>query len=60
VSRPAGTPALPYISVVDDYVLFWPAAAGALAALMRRAADGGSYCITLHLTRIATWILSLG
>ncbi|MER6435915.1 CoA transferase [Streptomyces sp. NPDC001185] len=57
---PTSTPALPYISVVNDYVLSWLATTGVLAALMRRATDGGSYRVTLNLTRIATWILSLG
>ncbi|MFG3587421.1 CoA transferase [Streptomyces sp. NPDC047990] len=57
---PTSTPALPYISVVNDYVLSWLATTGALAALTRRATDGGSYRVTLNLTRIATWILSLG
>ncbi|MFE9899124.1 CoA transferase [Streptomyces achromogenes] len=57
---PTSTPALPYISVVNDYVLSWLATTGALAALMRRAEEGGSYRVTLNLTRIATWILSLG
>ncbi|MEU9153693.1 CoA transferase [Streptomyces sp. NPDC048417] len=59
-ARPTSTPALPYISVVNDYVLSWLATTGVLAALMRRATDGGSYRVTLNLTRIATWILSLG
>ncbi|MEU0969078.1 CoA transferase [Streptomyces sp. NPDC005917] len=59
-AQPTSTPALPYISVVNDYVLSWLATTGALAALMRRATDGGSYRVTLNLTRIATWILSLG
>ncbi|MEV7391632.1 CoA transferase [Streptomyces sp. NPDC091215] len=59
-ARPTSTPALPYIMVVNDYVLSWLATTGALAALMRRACEGGSYRITLNLTRIATWILSLG
>ncbi|MFC8125758.1 CoA transferase [Streptomyces sp. NPDC057302] len=57
---PTSTPGLPYISVVNDYVLSWLATTGALAALMRRATDGGSYRVTLNLTRIAAWILSLG
>ncbi|WP_123980164.1 hypothetical protein [Streptomyces sp. Ag109_O5-1] len=59
-ARLTNTPALPYIMVVNDYVLSWLATTGALAALMRRACEGGSYRITLNLTRIATWILSLG
>ncbi|MEV8313388.1 CoA transferase [Streptomyces sp. NPDC059900] len=57
---PTSTPGLPYISVVNDYVLSWLATTGALAALMRRATEGGSYRVTLNLTRIAAWILSLG
>lgn len=57
---PTSTPGLPYISVVNDYVLSWLATTGTLAALMRRATDGGSYRVTLNLTRIAAWILSLG
>ncbi|MFJ8933037.1 MULTISPECIES: CoA transferase [unclassified Streptomyces] len=57
---PTSTPALPYINVVNDYVLSWLATTGALAALMRRATEGGSYRLTLNLTRIASWILSLG
>ncbi|MER8089945.1 CoA transferase [Streptomyces sp. NPDC087532] len=59
-AKPTSTPGLPYISVVNDYVLSWLATTGALAALMRRATDGGSYHVTLNLTRVATWILSLG
>jgi crotonobetainyl-CoA:carnitine CoA-transferase CaiB-like acyl-CoA transferase len=57
---PTSKPALPYINVVNDYVLSWLATTGTIAALMRRATEGGSYRITLNLTRIATWILSLG
>ncbi|MGW3288589.1 CoA transferase [Streptomyces sp. NPDC001002] len=59
-ARPTSEPALPYINVVNDYVLSWLATTGALAALMRRATEGGSYRVTLNLTRVATWILSLG
>lgn len=43
-----------------DYVPSWLATTSALATLMRRATDCGSYRVTLNLTRIATWILSLG
>lgn len=57
---PTSTPALPYINVVNDYVLSWLATTGAIAALMRRAEEGGSYKVSLNLTRIASWILSLG
>ncbi|MGY4979186.1 CoA transferase [Streptomyces sp. 900105755] len=59
-AKATSTPALPYISVVNDYVLAWLGSTGVIAALMRRATEGGSYRVTLNLTRIATWILSLG
>ncbi len=55
-----GAPALPAISVVNDYVLSWLATTGIIAALMRRATEGGSYRVTLNLRRVSAWILSLG
>lgn len=46
--------------VVNDYLVSWLAQVGAVAALRRRATDGGSYHVHVSLTRIALWILSLG
>lgn len=55
-----GEPALPPILVVNDYIVSWLMAAGAVEALCRRAVHGGSYRVHVSLTRAALWILSLG
>ncbi|MEJ2862524.1 CoA transferase [Actinomycetospora flava] len=54
------TPRLPPILVVNDYIVPWLAQAGVVAALRRRAVEGGSYHVHVSLTRVALWILSLG
>ncbi|MEU6058776.1 CoA transferase [Streptomyces sp. NPDC047097] len=56
----ADHPRLPYIKVVNDYLVPWLATAGIIAALRRRAREGGSYRVHVSLTRVALWILSLG
>lgn len=56
----AGTPALPPILVVNDYIVSWLLAAGISAALARRAVEGGSYRVHVSLTRAALWVLGLG
>ena len=53
-------PKLPCISVVNDYIVSWLCAAGAAAALIRRAEEGGSYRVHVSLTRVALWLTSLG
>lgn len=53
-------PRLPPTSIVNDYLVGWLAATGAMAALARRATEGGSYRVHVSLTRAALWILSLG
>ncbi|TCK20024.1 CoA transferase [Pseudonocardia endophytica] len=53
-------PRLPPIMVVNDYLVSWLAQAGVVAALRRRAVEGGSYHVHVSLTRVALWILSLG
>ncbi|MEV5065111.1 CoA transferase [Streptomyces sp. NPDC053794] len=53
-------PALPPITVVNDYLVAWFLTAGIVEALRRRAVDGGSYRVHVSLTRVALWILSLG
>lgn len=53
-------PTLPPIGVVNDYLTAWLAQAGIVAALRRRAEEGGSYHVHVSLTRVALWILSLG
>jgi crotonobetainyl-CoA:carnitine CoA-transferase CaiB-like acyl-CoA transferase len=58
-----GTPAHPHsppvIPIVDN-VVGWFVTVGVLAALRRRAAEGGSYKVTVSLTRTVLWLLSLG
>ncbi|MBB4688137.1 CoA transferase [Amycolatopsis jiangsuensis] len=55
-----GVPSLPAVPVVNDYVTSWFLELGILRALMLRATDGGSYRVTVSLTRVALWLLSLG
>ncbi|MFC7392905.1 CoA transferase [Scopulibacillus cellulosilyticus] len=54
------SPKIPVINVVNDYLVSWLAAAGCMAALARRAAEGGSYRVHVSLTRVSLWLLSLG
>lgn len=49
-------PAHPPIYVICDYVVGWLAAAGAVAALIRRATEGGSYRVRVSLSRCALWL----
>lgn len=53
-------PQLPPIVVVNDYLTSWLAQVGVVAALRRRAQEGGSYHVHVSLTRVALWLLSLG
>jgi hypothetical protein len=55
-----GRPALPSTGLLNDYVTGYLGAAGIEAALLRRAREGGSYQVTISLTRTAMWSLSLG
>jgi crotonobetainyl-CoA:carnitine CoA-transferase CaiB-like acyl-CoA transferase len=53
-------PQLPPVIVVNDYLSAWLAQIGIIAALRRRAEQGGSYHVHVSLTRVALWMLSLG
>jgi hypothetical protein len=53
-------PSLPPTGLINDYVTGYLGAAGATAALIRRAKEGGSYHATVSLTRNAMWYQSLG
>lgn len=55
-----GVPALPVVPVVNDFITAWLLELGVLRALMLRAEQGGSYRVTVSLTRVALWLLSLG
>lgn len=53
-------PQLPAILVVNDYIISWLAAAGAMAALAKRAEEGGSYKVHISLSRVSLWLMSMG
>ncbi|MEH2474317.1 crotonobetainyl-CoA:carnitine CoA-transferase CaiB-like acyl-CoA transferase [Nitrobacteraceae bacterium AZCC 2161] len=56
----AECPKLPEVFVVNDYVTSWFAAVGTIAALRRRAVEGGSYRVRISLVRLSLWLLQLG
>jgi crotonobetainyl-CoA:carnitine CoA-transferase CaiB-like acyl-CoA transferase len=53
-------PKLPSILVVNDYLGAWLLTTGIVAALMRRAREGGSYRVHVSLTRLSIWLYTLG
>jgi crotonobetainyl-CoA:carnitine CoA-transferase CaiB-like acyl-CoA transferase len=59
-----GTPTQPRLAPIGtpvcDNVVCWLGMTGILAALRRRAVEGGSYRVVISLTRTALWLLSLG
>jgi crotonobetainyl-CoA:carnitine CoA-transferase CaiB-like acyl-CoA transferase len=55
-----GMPAMPPTGLINDYITGYMGAAGATAALLRRAREGGSYHVTVSLARCAMWYQSLG
>jgi len=56
----SGVPAMPPTALINDYITGYMGAAGATAALLRRAREGGSYHVTVSLARCAMWYQSLG
>jgi crotonobetainyl-CoA:carnitine CoA-transferase CaiB-like acyl-CoA transferase len=53
-------PKQPPIVPICDNVVGWLGTAGVLAALRRRAVEGGSYRVVVSLTRTVLWQLELG
>ena len=53
-------PRLPVTSLINDYITGYMGAIGASAALVKRATEGGSWHVTVSLTRTAMWCSSLG
>jgi crotonobetainyl-CoA:carnitine CoA-transferase CaiB-like acyl-CoA transferase len=45
---------------INDFATGWLATVGILQALKRRASEGGSYRVTVSLSRTTLWLLSLG
>jgi hypothetical protein len=56
LSQPKQPPIVP----ICDNVVGWLGTLGVLAALRRRAIEGGSYRVVVSLTRTVLWLLSLG
>ncbi|MEJ1965541.1 MAG: CoA transferase [Gammaproteobacteria bacterium] len=56
LTRPRQPPIVP----ICDNVVGWLATVGVLAALRRRAVEGGSYKVVVSLTRTVLWQLALG
>ena len=56
----ADNPRLVPTTLLNDYITAYLGAAGAMAALVRRAREGGSYHVTVSLCRSAMWVQSLG
>lgn len=55
-----GTPKLPPGRILCDYIASYVAAAGILAAVVRRAEEGGSYAVRVSLAGVANWCWALG
>jgi crotonobetainyl-CoA:carnitine CoA-transferase CaiB-like acyl-CoA transferase len=53
-------PKQPPIVPICDNVVAWLGTTGILEALRRRTIEGGSYRVTVSLTRVVLWMLSLG
>src|SRR5260370_2470343 len=53
-------PKLPEIFVVNDFISSWIGMIGAIAALRRRATEGGSYRVRVSLARVSLWLLQIG
>jgi crotonobetainyl-CoA:carnitine CoA-transferase CaiB-like acyl-CoA transferase len=53
-------PGFPPTLVLNDYIAGYLGAAGVIAALRRRARDGGSYHVRISLARTAMWYRGLG
>ncbi|ARP83021.1 hypothetical protein CAL12_20840 [Bordetella genomosp. 8] len=55
-----GKPRVVPTYLLNDYLTGYLGAAGVMLALMRRAAEGGSYHVKVSLTRTSMWVQSLG
>jgi crotonobetainyl-CoA:carnitine CoA-transferase CaiB-like acyl-CoA transferase len=56
----ARQPKLPVTALINDYITGYLGAIGAVAALVKRATEGGSWHVTVNLSRTAMWCGSLG
>jgi crotonobetainyl-CoA:carnitine CoA-transferase CaiB-like acyl-CoA transferase len=56
----AAEPRFPVTFLINDYITGYLGAVGAVAALVKRSTEGGSWHVTVSLTRTAMWCGSLG
>src|SRR5262249_5377757 len=56
LAQPKSPPVIP----ICDNVMGWLGTVGVLEALRRRSKEGGSYRVTVSLTRTVLWLLTLG
>ncbi|WP_069206931.1 CoA transferase [Sphingomonas panacis] len=56
----ADKPKLAVTGTLNDYLAAYLGSAGVMAALLRRAREGGSYHVKVSLTRTSMWIQELG
>jgi len=56
----AAEPRFPVTFLINDYITGYLGAVGAIAALGKRSTEGGSWHVTVSLTRTAMWCGSLG
>ncbi|ANO27035.1 hypothetical protein BAB79_13150 [Mycobacteroides abscessus] len=55
-----GNPALPPTGMINDFITGYMGALGAAAGLIKQATEGGSWHVTVNLTRTAMWYQTLG
>jgi len=60
VEGTAARPRLPVTGLINDFITGYLGAAGATAAILRQATEGGSWHVSVSLTRAAMWYLTLG
>jgi crotonobetainyl-CoA:carnitine CoA-transferase CaiB-like acyl-CoA transferase len=53
-------PQLPITGLINDFITGYMGAIGATAAIIKQAAEGGSWQVNVSLTRTAMWYLILG
>ncbi|MEZ2371532.1 CoA transferase [Arthrobacter sp. RCC_34] len=56
----AGRPALPPTHLLNDYLAAYLVNVGVVAALRRRAQDGGSWRVRVNLARVCMWVRDQG
>jgi crotonobetainyl-CoA:carnitine CoA-transferase CaiB-like acyl-CoA transferase len=55
-----GPPQLPPTGMINDFITGYLGALGAAAGLLKQSTEGGSWHVTVNLTRAAMWYRSLG